>query len=68
MKCRGVHLMRFCASLFNFSWIFLLILSIFYVFSATGFTLVLNLGAFRLGLFFKVEKNANCIYNYIGDF
>ena len=44
MKCSDVHFMRFCHFV-SFLWIFLLILSIFYAFSALEFTLILNLSS-----------------------
>ena len=44
MKCSDVHFMRFC-HLVSFLWIFLLILSVFYAFSAPEFTLILNLAS-----------------------
>lgn len=45
MKCSDVHFMRFCHFVSFFLWIFLLILSIFYEFSAPEFTMILNLSS-----------------------
>lgn len=49
MKCSDVHFMRFCHFVPFFLWIFLLILSIFYEFSAPEFTMILNLSSLLAG-------------------